>query len=353
MRAGLRVEYFDANATVPSDLQNPANSIPDSPTSEDVGTDVKVVVAPRLGVSFPFLDRASLFFSYGHFYQLPGLGTFFNNADYSVLRDLQQFNEFSQGILGNPNLDPEFTAQYEFGFKSRVTDDLGLDVSLFYKDIRDLLGIEFIQTYTAASYARWTNVDFGNVRGFTVSVDQRGLGPISTTLDYSFQIASGNTSDPRETFNRAAGGDDPLPRVNPFNWDQRHTLNATAILSRPENYNVTGILRMGSGQPYTPSLGTGFGANLPNNSGRKDLSLSVDLRAEKFLDIGPAGGSAFVRVFNVFDSYYRNGFVYGDTGSAFYTLNPEQQLNPNPTRFAAPRRIEIGISLRASRPVRR
>ena len=353
VRAGLRMEFFDANATVPSDLQNPANSIDGAPESVPVDTTPKVVFAPRLGVSFPFLDRASLFFSYGHFYQLPGLGTFFNNADYSVLRDLQQGNEGSQGILGNPDLDPEFTAQYEFGFKSQVTRDLGLDVSLFYKDIRSLLGVEFIQTYTAAQYARWTNVDFGNVRGFTVSVNQRNLGPLSTTLDYSFQIATGNTSDPRETFNRVQGGDDALPRVAPFNWDQRHTLNATAILSQPNSYNVTGILRMGSGQPYTPSLGTGFGANLEPNSGRKDLSVTVDLRAEKVLRIGPGGGSAFLRVFNVFDSYYQNGFVYADTGSPYYTLNPETQLNPNPGRFAAPRRIEIGLSVNLARPTRR
>ena len=353
VRAGLRMEFFDANATVPSDLANPANAIPEAPESFDVDTAPKVVLAPRLGVSFPFLDRASLFFSYGHFYQLPGLGTFFNNADYSVLQDLQQGNEFSQGILGNPDLDPEFTTQYEFGFKSQITRDLGLDVSLFYKDIRDLLGIEFIQTYTAAQYARWTNVDFGNVRGFTVSVDQRALGPLSTTLDYSFQIASGNASDPRETFNRAASGDDPLPRVTPFDWDQRHTLNATAILAQPQNYNVTGILRMGSGRPYTPSLGTGFGANLENNSGRKDLSVVVDLRAEKNLSFAGLNSSAFVRVFNVFDSYYQNGAVYSDTGSPFYTLNPERQLNPDPRRFAEPRRIEIGISLGGSRPARR
>ncbi|WP_420456678.1 TonB-dependent receptor [Rubrivirga sp.] len=353
VRAGLRMEYFDANATVPSDPQNPANAIPDAPESRPVDTSAKVVLAPRLGVSFPFLDRASLFFSYGHFYQLPGLGTFFNNADYTVLQDLQQGNEFSQGVLGNPDLDPEFTTQYEFGFKSRVTRDLGLDVSLFYKDIRDLLGIEFIQTYTAASYARWTNVDFGNVRGFTISVDQRAVGSLSTTLDYSFQIASGNASDPRDTFNRAASGDDPLPRVSPFDWDQRHTLNATAILSEPDNYNVTGILRMGSGRPYTPSLGTGFGANLENNSGRKDLSVVVDLRAEKALTFAGLSSTAFVRVFNVFDSYYQNGAVYSDTGSPFYTLNPERQLNPDPRRFAEPRRIEVGISLGGSRPVRR
>ena len=352
VRAGLRFEYFDANATVPSDLANPANSIQGAPESVPEATSTKWAIAPRLGVSFPFLDRASLFFSYGHFYQLPGLRLLFGNSDYSVLRDLQA-GAVSYGILGNPDLDPEFTAQYEFGFKSELNRYVGLDVSLFYKDIRDLLGVQFVPTYTAAEYARYTNVDFGGVRGFTLSLDQRGMGPVATTLDYTFQIATGNSSDPRETALRAEAGGDPRPRVVPFNWDQRHTLNATAILASPNNYNVTGILRLGSGQPYTPSIGTGFGAELETNSGRKDLSAVVDLRGEKFFTVRGVGLTAFARVLNLFDSYYQNGAVYADTGSPFYTLNPQVQLNPNPARFAAPRRVEIGISLRGSRPVRR
>ena len=356
VRAGLRFEYFDANATVPSDPANPANAITGAPESRPVATSAKFAVAPRLGVSFPFLRTASLFFSYGHFYQLPGLGIFFSNADYSVLRDLQA-GAVSYGILGNPDLRPEFTAQYEFGFKSTVGPSVGLDVNLFYKDIRDLLGVEFVQTYTAAEYARYTNVDFGGVRGFTASLDQRGLGPVATTLDYTFQIADGNSSDPRDTANRAAAcGGDPAecaaPQQVPFNWDQRHTLNATAIWAVPDNFSVTGIARLASGQPYTPSVGTGFGAELETNSGRKDFSAVVDLRAEKFFSVGGVGATGFVRVFNLLDSYFRNGFVYADTGSPFYTLIPQQQLFPNPNRFAEPRRIEIGISLRGSASAR-
>ena len=75
VRAGLRLEYFDANATVPSDLGQPGQRHPRRPRVEAASTRrPRWVLAPRLGVSFPFLDRASLFFSYGHFYQLPGPG---------------------------------------------------------------------------------------------------------------------------------------------------------------------------------------------------------------------------------------------------------------------------------------
>ena len=347
IRAGVRLEYFDANSEVPSDLQNPANSIDGAPESQPTSTTAKFVLAPRLGISFPILSRASVFFSYGHFYQMPGLGQMFSNADYTILEDLQA-GAVDYGVLGNPDLKPEFTTQYEFGFKSEITDFLGLDISLFYKDIRDLLGVEFVQTYTAAEYARLTNIDFGGVRGFTVALDQRGLGPVSTSLDYTLQTAIGNASDPRETANRAAAGEDPRPQQIPFNWDQRHTLNGTLVWFQPDNFALTAIVRFASGQPYTPTLSTGFGAELENNSGRKPSYTTVDLRAEKFFLFSGVRMTAFARVFNLFDEHFSNGFVYADTGSPYYTLISAQQRNPNPGRLSEPRRVEIGVSFRGS-----
>ena len=348
IRAGVRLEYFDANTTVPSDPANPANAIEGQPESHPQATTVKAALAPRLGVSFPILDRASLFFSFGHFYQMPSLGQMFNNADYEILEDLQFGAEEEKGVLGNPDLKPEFTSQYEFGFKSEINRYVGLDVSMFYKDIRDLLGVEFIQTYAAARYARFTNVDFGQVRGFTISLDQRGPGPISTSLDYTLQLAEGNSSDPRETFNRQSAGEDARPRQIPFNWDQRHTLNGTISWYKPNNFAITSIIRFGSGQPFTPQLASTFGSDLEPNSGRKSSFLLVDLRLEKFFTFGGLQMTAFGRVFNLFDEHFVNGFIFASTGSPFYTTTPSAQraLLIDPSRFHAPRRIEIGVSFR-------
>jgi outer membrane receptor protein involved in Fe transport len=350
IRAGIRFEAFEANATVPSELGNPANSIQGAPPSFAKSTTLKLVAAPRLGLSFPILDRASMFFSYGHFYQMPQLGIMFSNADYSILENLQFGAEAEKGILGNPDLRPEFTVQYEFGFKSALTRDLGLDVSLFYKDIRDLLGVEFIQTFTAASYARYTNVDFGEVGGFTLSFDQRTDSGIRTTLDYTFQRAIGNSSDPRETFNRQAAGEDPRPRQVAFNWDQRHALNATIGWFKRDNFSLTAVLKAGTGQPFTPSISSVFGSDLEPNSGRKDGFFLVDVRAEKYFKVGATNLTVFTRVFNLLDEHFVNGFVFSSTGSPFYTLTPEAQraqLN-NPSRFFQPRRIEIGVSFRGA-----
>ncbi|MDZ7361530.1 MAG: TonB-dependent receptor [candidate division KSB1 bacterium] len=347
VRAGVRFEYFDARATVPSDLQNPANAIAGAPESVPKPTTVKTSLAPRLGVSYPISTTAAVFFAYGHFYQFPALGQIFSNANYKILEELQA-GGISYGVLGNPDIKPERTTQYEFGYKHALTDFLGLDLSLFYKDIRDLLGVEFISTYTNAEYARLTNVDFGNVLGFTIALDQRRVGIFSTALDYTWQRAQGNSSDPRETATRAEAGEDPRPEQIPLNWDQRHTLNATLAASKPNSFSISAIVRYGSGQPYTPAIGSGFGANLERNSGRKPAFVLVDLRAEKFFKLGGMDMSLFARGFNLLDSRFAfGGFVFGDTGSPDYSLNPAGNRGTllNPLRYYAPRRLELGLTV--------
>jgi len=349
IRAGVRCEYFNPHATLPSDLANPADSIPGAPHSYQVWATRKFSVAPRFGLSYPITTRSSLFFSYGHFYQLPALGDMYGNSDYSRLA-LIQAGAVDYGVLGNPDIKPERTVQYEFGYKNAITDYLGLSLNLFYKDIRDLLGVEFIDTYNDAQYSRLTNVDFGNIVGITVTLDQRRVGLLSSTIDYTWQQAIGNSSDPRETATLAAAGNDPRPRQVPFNWDQRHTLNMTLQLSEPNNFSVSTIIKYTSGQPYTPALGSGFGSAIETNSGKKPNGIIVDLRGEKSFAVAGVGMSLFARVFNLFNATYFNGSVFPTTGSPDYSLVPTTDKNAlaDPTRYVSPRRIELGITMNTS-----
>ena len=119
-------------------------------------------------------------------------------------------------------------------------------------------------------------------------------------------------------------------------------------LAEPKNYSATIILRYGSGSPYTPSVGSGFGALLERNSSAKPAWTSVDLRGEWYLPIGIEDCYLFLRVINLFDSRYSNGFVFATTGSPYYTLTaPADAVTLiNPARYAAPRRIELGIGIR-------
>ncbi len=350
VRAGLRFEYFDGRAKIPGDLANPANSIPGAPTTAPKSTTKKMSLAPRLGISFPISVDASVFFSYGHFYQFPALGVTFDNANYSVLQYLQATNPYEYGVFGNPDIKPEKTVHYEFGYRQKILDFLGLNLNMFYKDVRDLLGVEFVETYTTAEYVRFTNIDFGSAFGFTVSLDQRRVGLLSSSIDYTLSIANGNSSDPRETATRAAAGEDPRPRQIPLNWDQRHTLNISVQLSEPQNFVVSAIMRLGSGQPYTPALTPGFGVgSIEPNSGRKPGGVIMDLRGEKFLQLFGVNASIFARVFNLLDTKSYNGFVFDNTGSAEYSATPGIDRNRlvDPTRFEPPRRVELGISFRS------
>jgi outer membrane receptor protein involved in Fe transport len=347
VRAGVRLEYFDAKSTIPSDLENPANAIRGAPASYAKRTTKKITVAPRLGVSYPITNAGALYFSYGHFYQMPGQGNLYANSDYYILRNLQA-GTTSYGVMGNPDIKPEFTVQYEFGFKQQFGQSLGVDASVFYKDIRDLLGVEFIDTYADAQYARFTNVDFGSVSGIRLAVDERFSSAFMMSLNYTYQNALGNSSDPRETANRAAAGQDPRPRLEPFNWDQRHTVNLSATVAVPGNYSATVILRYGSGSPYTPSIGSGFGATLETNSSAKPSWATVDVRVEKDFSLGAVSLALFLRGLNIFDSRYDNGFVFATTGSPYYSLTPpaDAATLQDPSRFAAPRRLEIGLGVR-------
>jgi hypothetical protein len=110
-------------------------------------------------------------------------------------------------------------------------------------------------------------------------------------------------------------------------------------------YATSLVVRGVSGQPYTPTITTGFGGGLEANSGRKPNGLRVDVRAERWLPFGPKL-SVFGRVFNVFDTRIYNGFVFNDTGSPDYTRTPESSLSTlaDPTRFFPPRRIELGLT---------
>jgi outer membrane receptor protein involved in Fe transport len=345
MRAGLRLEYFSARTTVPSDLANPADSIAGAPPSGPQATTPKISLMPRIGVSFPVTSRSAVSFAYGHFTQMPPLRDIFTNADYSVLANLQASTDLGRfGVLGNPDVKPERTTQYQFGYKQSITEDLGLDVSLFYKDIRDLLGVEFISTYNDAVYARVTNVDFGNIEGFTLSLNHRALGPLSLTLDYTWQLAQADASDPQETFTRAQNKEDPRPRLVPLNWDQRHTLNLSAMYTHMTDLTLGAIFRAASGQPYTPEISSIFGGGLETNSGRKPTCFVVDLRGEKHTRIAGLALSIFGRVFNVFDTRFFNGFVFSSTGDPYASHRPEYAQLADTTRFFTPRRIELGMT---------
>ena len=223
---------------------------------------------------------------------------------------------------------------------------------MFYKDIRDLLGVEFISTYNDAVYARVTNVDFGNVEGFTMSLNHRALGPLNVSLDYTWQNAQADASDPHETFTRAENKEDPRPRLVPLNWDQRHTLNLSIAVQRQVGLQRRAHLpRRQRAAVHARDQTSGFGGSTETNSGRKPAALSnVDLRAEKFVRVRDGGAVAVrARLQPVRHALLQRLRLPFDRQPVLLATAWTTRTLADPTRYFAPRRIEVGITVDSSR----
>ena len=62
--------------------------------------------------------------------------------------------------------------------------------------------------------------------------------------------------------------------------------STSVIMSVNNSLASDPILKFGSGLPYTPSIGSGFGSQIETNSGRRPMGMTVDLRAENVHGLG-------------------------------------------------------------------
>ena len=83
------------------------------------------------------------------------------------------------------------------GLQQQLTGFLGVDVSMFYKNIRNLLGVEILSTLDNIQYTRTVNRDHGLVRGGTIALAVRPVGILlHSSFDVTYSDARGSSSDP-------------------------------------------------------------------------------------------------------------------------------------------------------------
>ncbi|MFQ6618160.1 MAG: TonB-dependent receptor domain-containing protein, partial [Fidelibacterota bacterium] len=125
-------------------------------------TKPKTRVSPRLGISYPVSDRAAFHFAYGHFYQFPSYVDLLSGVnEKGRYPDRPNLQDVGLAIF-NPNIEPEKSVTYEAGVQTRLLEDVSLNVTAFYRELADLVGVTWIQT---AGYVYFDNVDFGNSKG--------------------------------------------------------------------------------------------------------------------------------------------------------------------------------------------
>jgi hypothetical protein len=168
------------------------------------------------------------------------------------------------------------------------------------------------------------NSDFGFVRGLVMRLDQRVGDALFLSLDYTYQVAKANASDPSQAYSAAAGNGELERIIVSTNWDQRHTTNISMTYAAPSNWGFGVVGSLGSGQPYTPSITTLQSGNVvptrvPLNSEIRPVNANVNFNAYKNFSFGGAQLQVFTKIDNLFDRANEFG-VFGDTGRGTYSL---------------------------------
>ena len=358
VNAGLRFDYFDPDYLVPLDWgQGELEEVPDpdnpgSVKSNREEAEIDMQLSPRLGVAFPISETGVMRFSAGMFFQIPSFSLLYTNPEYEV-NPASLSNSF-----GNPGLNPERTLSFEVGLQQGLTRRIGMELTIFSKDVRNLTGQEISRTPQGDFVIRWINRDYGTIRGFTFSLFQRPGGPISWTLDYTLQFAEGTSSSPGEAFGREQAGLEPILSLVRLDWDRRHVLNNTLTLTPIDGLTVTFINRLRAGTPYTTVRE--FIRSIKKNNATKPVLFDSDVRIYYRPPFVKFDMQLFVQVQNLFDTVQEVG-VYEDTGRANESvtlelfrrtgarvggLNSLDEYFYRQENFGAPRKVSLGIQYR-------
>ncbi len=350
INAGIRFDHFQPDAWKFAAGPDDSEDFPEESLIDTLKTSSQI--SPRLGVAHPISDKGMLYFSYGHFFQIPTYNYLYTNSELE-LRD----NETAPG-----ELKPQKTVIYEVGFRQELIPDLAINVTGFYKDITNLIATKRFKLTGAESYFQYVNRDYGNVKGITLELTKRQRGLLSFDFNYTYQVAEGNASDPDAEHDDWTANlkRQPEQQVVPLDWDQTHTLNASVTLSQTDNWSVGLIGKYGSGLPYTPVDEKGHRTG-EENSERKPAQINFDLNARKVFVWRNIYGkdlqtAFFVRVYNLFDRK-NEIIVWSSTGRSTYNLNPYENLVEEggeelrrdyinrPHFYSEPRKVLMGFEI--------
>ena len=375
INAGIRMDYFDSDSKILADERDPdigdpiryitlSDGLYESMTTGDTlnfaqlqslwyeDASPKIQISPRFGMGYPITDRGVIHISYGHFFQMPAFDLLCTNPEF----------EMSTGtglntIMGNPDINAQSTVSYELGLQQQISDNIAVDATIFFRDIRDLVSTDkIVRTYGQQLYSQYVKRDYANARGFVFSLDKRATNWFAMNLHYTLQIAEGNASDPRSIFYSLQANKEPNKQIVPLNWDRRHSLNVNTTISDWKNWGISLIGQFGSGLPYTPEK-QGI-LTMVENGGRKPVWYNVNGKAWRNFDLFGSQTTVYIKADNLFDLMIEND-IFADTGTAYYTtameqaeefqsdasqhINTIEEIFISPTRFSAPLRLTFGF----------
>ncbi len=307
---GLRYDIWDVN-----ELSYPLypEGVPDTGQAKSK-TPVISHFQPRIGISFPVSISTVFHINYGSFMQRPSF-------QYLVSTRMQKSGSFSElKIIGNPRLKPETTNSYDVGLTQGLADGFTLDVSGYYKDVKNL-----VETASLTGYTTWFNRDYADIRGFRIAFVKR-KGAFTGSINYQYGYATGKSATTSNapvsfTFDEAAhklvttiDGKVPVRDVM-LAFDRTHNLVLTLgyateknwgpeiFNSYPfENLTLSSNSFFRSGRPYTS----------PNNpkllyASRTPNEYNTNVRlSKKIANFFSTSAMLYFEVFNLFNNKILN-----------------------------------------------
>ncbi|MFQ6112892.1 MAG: TonB-dependent receptor domain-containing protein, partial [bacterium] len=327
LNAGVRWERWSVGEKYMEDPEVPIETslLPTKP---------KTRVSPRLGISYPVSDKAAFHFAYGHFYQFPSyvdlLSGINDRGRYPGRPNLQQVGL----AIFNPNIKPEKSVTYEAGVQTQLAEDISLNVTAFYRELADLVGVRWIQT---AGYVYFDNVDFGNSKGLEFTLRKRFSHYFSARVNYTWSQTLISTSSPM-TAAQTVGA--PIAyRSFLADWDRTHDLAALVLISKPQSWAISINGKMKSGRPYTVLAEQ-------KNTERMPWNINIDMKLSKYFNFLGLKQTLYLQLYNVFDR--RNIYsVYSVTGKWDDDGDPGTPYahDANPRRISDGRRARIGLQI--------
>jgi hypothetical protein len=324
LNAGIRADLWAPGHEVEEVMQNPDDYLFithemvdefNDKTFRAMGRNWKARLSPRLGISFPVTHSDKFFFNYGHFSQWPRF-TY-------VYPQLQTQRATKVQLLGNPNLDPKVTVEYEVGWQHEFENLWSLGVTCYNRDIYgyaksvalnpvqigadetpdpDDVGTVDIEP------VRYFNGDSARSLGVELSVIKRTTRWLSGSANLELSRSTGTNSNADEAYLQAIYDEayEPTSSIgglarSPLLWDKPWSFSVNLDFSvfererptllgweMPANWSVNLLLRAEAGQRYTPSTYLGNGASIRGDyySAIGPAKSSVNVRFNKFWRIG-------------------------------------------------------------------
>ncbi|MCB9357953.1 MAG: TonB-dependent receptor [Calditrichaeota bacterium] len=371
INAGLRLDYWRIGGESIRDPlandPNRANFVDYEPPSSSG----EAYVSPRLGIAYSVTDRDVFHFNYGYFYQR-------GRHDY-YLTGVNQLQTGGTPVIGNPDLKPSKTIAYELGVRHQFGADFLLDVSTYYKDIKNWiqtasqnqlffeLGIPLQSRQNAAIYY---NADYASVRGFEFNLTKDYGSYLSGRLTYTISWASGKNSYDIGSDVTRSNYDEPAGET-PLAWDRRHQVIFNLGASYPlkgepfsgewlrTGWTINWLSQFLSGLPYTPTQINGSNVEGQEFAENSPWTYQTDVNIARHFRMGKLDWQALLEVRNLFNTknilgWDRNmntldtysdgepGYI-NDSNSPNYGLNPSGGANPD--AWDIPRQVRVGLAV--------